>query len=342
MSLLLVQGGERIIKVRKLLIQDNDKLNEVKFVKASSGVKILGSNCDNCLSGTKLYPNNKDALELAKKEMKNIWEKMPIVKEGVCIQAPVISNLDALHQLLTKDKIPIMNVNLRNLNEKDIDKIKNKFLDIKDKELKCLLYFGKVNINEKIKFEKLCEDNNLKFFHSEVVYSLLEDYLKYKKICLEERQKDQISNSEAVFPCKLKILKQHIYMKGGSEELLFGVKVKAGTLKIGTPIVAIPNKFKNKGKIINIKTDKELVLGKVISIEHNNEEVKEGLIHEEVCIKLDNPNELSYDRQFDSNDDIVSHITRNSIDILKKDYRNKMKNEDWLLIIEIKNLLKIK
>ena len=88
------RGGERIVKVRKLLIQNNDNLEEVTFVKASIGVKIIGSNCDNCLSGTKLYPNNKNVLELAKKEMKNIWEKMPIVKEGLCIQAPVISNLD--------------------------------------------------------------------------------------------------------------------------------------------------------------------------------------------------------------------------------------------------------
>ena len=74
-----------------------------------------------------------------------------------------------------------MNVNLKNLNEKDIDKITNKFLDIKDKELKCLLYFGKVNINEKNTFEKLCEDNNIKFLNSEVVYTLIENYLEYKK-----------------------------------------------------------------------------------------------------------------------------------------------------------------
>ena len=48
----------------------------------------------------------------------------------------------------------------------------------------------------------------------------------------------------------------------------------------------------------DIKSEKELILGKVISIEHNNEEVKEVKLHDEVCIKLDNPNELSYDRHF--------------------------------------------
>ena len=270
-----------------------------------------------------------------------VVEKMPTVKYGICIQGPVISNLDALHQLLTKDKIPIMNVNLKNLNEKDVDKITNKFLDIKDKELKCLLYFGKVNVNEKNTFEKLCEDNDIKFFHSEVVYSLIENYLEYKKKCLEERQKNQILNSEAVYPCKVKILKQHIYMKGGAEELLFGVKVKAGRLKIGTQLIAIKNKFSNKGKLINIKSEKELILGKVISIEHNNEQVKEVKLHDEVCIKLDNPNELIYDRHFDANDDVISYITRDSIDILKKDYRDQMTKTDWLLLIELKNLLLI-
>ena len=172
------KGGERIVKVRKLLVKNKKKFEEVESVRASSGVRILGSNCDNCFSGTKLHPLELGGLELAKKEVESIWDKMPMEKVGVCIQAPTISNLDALHQLLTKEKVPIMSINLRTLNEKDLDKLLIKIDEVKDLEFKCLLYFGKVDNKEKEVFSKLCKNRGIHFINSEIVYGLIEEYLK--------------------------------------------------------------------------------------------------------------------------------------------------------------------
>ena len=50
---------------------------------------------------------------------------------------------------------------------------------------------------------------------------------------------------------------------------------------------------------------------------------------------MDNPNYLSYGRHFDNKDTIISKLTRESIDILKKDYREEMAKEDWMLVIEL-------
>ena len=118
---------------------------------------------------------------------------MPMEKVGVCIQAPTISNLDALHQLLTKEKVPIMSINLRTLNEKDLDKLLIKIDEVKDLEFKCLLYFGKVDNKEKETYTKLCNRQRNPFFdiNSEIVYGLIEEYLNFKKDCLENRQKEQ-------------------------------------------------------------------------------------------------------------------------------------------------------
>ena len=186
------KGGEKVVKVRKLLVKNKKKFDEVESIRASSGVRILGSNCDNCFSGTKLHPLELGGLELAKKEVESIWDKMPMEKVGVCIQAPTISNLDALHQLLTKEKVPIMSINLRTLNEKDLDKLLIKIDEVKDLEFKCLLYFGKVDNKEKETYTKLCKDRGIHFINSEIVYGLIEEYLNFKKDCLENRQKEQI------------------------------------------------------------------------------------------------------------------------------------------------------
>ena len=101
-------------------------------------------------------------------------------KVGVCIH-PTISNLDALHQLLTKEKVPIMSINLRTLNEKDLDKLLIKIDEVKDLEFKCLLYFGKVDNKEKT-YTKLCKDRGIHFINSEIVYGLIEEYLNFRRL----------------------------------------------------------------------------------------------------------------------------------------------------------------
>ena len=65
-------------------------------------------------------------------------------------------------------------------------------------------------------------------------------------------------------------------------------------------------------------------------------------LHDEVCIRIENPNELSYDRHFDYKDEVISRLTRESIDILKKDYRDEMTKQDWMLVIEMKTIFGIK
>ena len=71
----LVERGRKVVKVRKLLVKEKH-FEEVDSVRASSEFKILSSNCDNCFSGTKLHPLELNGLELAKKEVESIWDKM--------------------------------------------------------------------------------------------------------------------------------------------------------------------------------------------------------------------------------------------------------------------------
>ena len=47
-------------------------------------------------------------------------------------------------------------------------------------------------------------------------------------------------------------------MKEDNKELLLGVKVRAGRLRIGSPLYVVVNEHKNKGKIINMKTEKRI------------------------------------------------------------------------------------
>ena len=43
-----------------------------------------------------------------------------------------------------------------------------------------------------------------------------------------------------------------------------------------------------------------------------------------------------YGRHFDHKDVLVSHITRQSIDMLKENFRDELSKDDWRLVVELK------
>ncbi len=331
------KNGEKIVTVRKLLIQCSNTFQEKSSVRASCGVRILGSNCDNCYSGTKLYPIEESsdlALEKAHQNISSFWSKFVLSDIGVNLQASTFGELDAMYQIFNQENIPIMNLQLKNFQDKDILRVQTRIENIKDKEYRCLLYFGNITPKEMDNYNKLSKakgpHSEVKIFNSKVIYDLLEQYKKYKTECLEERQKNQIKSGDAIYPCKLKILKKFIFMKGGADDLMFGVRVKEGRLRIGSPLF-----------IKDIKKNKNYELGKVISMQKNNEDIEIANCDDEICIRIDNPDYLYYGRHFDNRHEIISRLTRDSIEILKKDYRNEMFKEDWLLVIELMKILGI-
>jgi translation initiation factor 5B len=48
-----------------------------------------------------------------------------------------------------------------------------------------------------------------------------------------------------------------------------------------------------------------------------------------------------YGRHFDHKDELVSRITRESIDMLKENFRDELGKEDWRLVVELKKKFEI-
>ncbi|KAF0920150.1 hypothetical protein E2562_033452 [Oryza meyeriana var. granulata] len=57
----------------------------------------------------------------------------------------------------------------------------------------------------------------------------------------------------------------------------------------------------------------------------------------------ENPQEKTrlYGHHFDESNELISQISRRSIDVLKEYYRDEMNDENWLLIRRLKKLLEI-
>ncbi|KAG6686835.1 hypothetical protein I3842_11G040700 [Carya illinoinensis] len=86
-------------------------------------------------------------------------------------------------------------------------------------------------------------------------------------------------------------------------------------------------------------------IGRIVSIENNHKPVDIAKKGQKVAIKIvgTNPEEQQkmFGRHFELEDELVSHISRKSIDVLKANYRDDLSVEEWKLVVTLKRLFKI-
>lgn len=130
-----------------------------------------------------------------------------------------------------------------------------------------------------------------------------------------------------MFPSIIKILPQHVFNQ--KDPIIVGVEIVEGILKVGTPLC--------------VPAIGGLFVGKVTSIEMNGREQDTARKGMSVAIKIvneSNPN-ITYGRQFDASNSLYSQLTRASIDALKANFKEKLENEDWRLVVKLKKVFNI-
>jgi translation initiation factor 5B len=247
----------------------------------------------------------------------------------VYLLAQTFGELDAGYNILREENINILRGDIGNIS---IRHIENYLMLIEHEELlenRVFMYFHSNEITESKleEINQLCQIRNIRFIHNQVIYQLVSQYNHIRDELVNDRKNKLISSGTVSFPCKLKILKDHIYLRGGDDDFLIGVRVLVGKLKSGTILVS----------------DDSVELGEVMSIEKNNESVLEADEQDEVCIRIRNDNGLYYGRHVNFGNKLYSRMDREIIDKLKRDYRDDMKREWWLLIKdELKPFFNIK
>lgn len=173
--------------------------------------------------------------------------------------------------------------------------------------------------------QELADQLGVRIFQAEIIYHLFDKFTAHIED-VKKKQREQYK-SIAVFPCKLRILPNCIFNK--RDPIVIGVEVTAGKLKQDTPIWVV---------------GKEIIIGKVTSIQTNHVEKEVAKVGDEVCIKIEN---VSADapkmigRHFEETDMLISHITRESIDACKNYFRDDLEKSDWQLMVDLKKILQI-
>ncbi|KAF3434977.1 hypothetical protein FNV43_RR22064 [Rhamnella rubrinervis] len=261
-----------------------------KQIKAAQGIKITAQGLEHAIAGTGLYvvgPQDDldDIKEVAMEDMKSVMNRIDKSGEGVCVQASTLGSLEALLEFLKTPEvnIPVSGISIGPVHKKDV--MKASVMLEKKKEFATILAFDvKVTPEARMNWFKAYIDN------------------------LKEQKKKE-SADEAVFPCVLKILPNCIFNK--KDPIVLGVDVLEGIAKVGTPICVPQREF--------------IDIGRITSIENNHKPVDIAKKAQKVAIKIigSNPEEQQkmFGRHFEIEDELVSRISRNSIDVLKANYR---------------------
>lgn len=108
--------------------------------------------------------------------------------------------------------------------------------------------------------------------------------------------------------------------------MLLGLNVLGGVLKVGTPLCC---------------PDKEnLKIGVVSGIQKNKKDVTEARPEDGgVSVRIDSAGAVQAGKHFNESNQLASMINRNSIDALKKYFKDEMTKADWKLVIRLKDVL---
>ena len=305
------------------------ELLHAKMVVGSIGVRVVAPGIEKALSGSSFYKyNTTEELNEYSEELiddiKKIKKTIKLSPEGVGVAASSLGSLEALLIYLRENKVPVSTVCVGDVAKNDLLRVLTPFLaqeDPKDKKKEHLtmLCFDVKVLDDAAKF---AYDNSIKIIPAKIIYHLTDEYFKHEEEMKNIRKKEAMK--KAVFPCILKPVQ--VFNK--KDPIVLGVDVLAGVLKIGTPI-CVPGKDMLK-------------VGVVDSIEANHKPIKSAKKNNNpVAVKIKNLPSILFGRHLDLEDELVSLLTRESIDSLKDHFRDEMASDDWNLVRKLKGVFNI-
>lgn len=325
--------GPIVTKVKALLtpppLRDQRVSTEFqsnKVVQAAMGFKIAGPNLDKVLSGSSLYvvknPRDTkeldDLMDLVQEDVHDVVSRLDTDNNGVFVHASSLGSLEALLTFLRDNSIPIAGFDIGTVSKMSITKTSIQ-LDKRKPEYAVLLAFD-VNVDPDA--QAMADKMGVKIISKNVIYHLNDECLKHFKTVRDQQK----ASAKPVFPCVAKFLA----MFRSSDPVILGLKIVAGTLRIGTPLY-IPAKG-------------NLIIGRVMTIKKDDKPIEIAKKGDEVSVGIDQ-NHLEhppvFGRHFDGTHDFISHMNRSNVDTLREFYADDLTETDNKLLDKFIELFKI-
>jgi len=303
---LVVAGFDSPVITKVRAIQEvlplTNKYKAAKQVIAASGVRMLLTESEGIVSGMPFQEVKGDLKEVISQFKKEVSGIIKLDKQGIIVKADSLGSLEALMMLLKQENIQIIKAGIGDIGKSDAVSAK---ANLEINPLDSVILGFNVDVEEGV------DKSGIKIIRNEVVYKIIDDLKEWRRLRNAEIEKERLLGLATI--CKLEILHQYVFRN--LNPAIFGVRVLAGKLKVGIPLIA-----EDGEEIAHVKSmqkDKETV-----------EEAKEG---DELAVALPGVN---FERRLKEKKYLYA-------DISDRQFREFKKNKDLLSSSELRVLQEI-
>ena len=316
----IVIGGREepaILKIRALLepkdldeMRDpRDKFKGVDSVYASAGVKISAPGLEVALAGAPLRvaaPGKEDEVYRAvESELESF--RIETKTNGLILKVDTLGSLEAIVDMIKEKNIPIQKADVGEVNKKDV--IDAAIVAEKTPEYAAILCFN-VNIHSDAQEE--IEVNDIKVFHNNVIYNLIDDFERWMIDTKEAIKVDSLKDLR--MPAKIELLPDHTFRS--SKPAIVGVEVIGGKIRPQQMLIREDNKR----------------VGRIHQIQDRQESVQEATKGKQVAISIRGP---TVGRQIKEGDVLYVDIPERHAVLLMKKYKDMISNDDVKILEEL-------
>ncbi|MGQ9582368.1 MAG: translation initiation factor IF-2 [Thermoplasmatota archaeon] len=261
-------GRPLVTKVKALLrpkpldeIRDpRQRFDSVASVTAAVGIKLSAQTLDGVVAGAPLRVVVGEAAEEACRVEAESRPAVETAEEGVTLKADAIGSLEALAFELKSAGIPIKRAEVGEVCRRDVVEAAPE----RNPLHRAILAFNSHPLPDAR--EELAK-GGVALFENNIIYKLIEDYMAWRERRAAELETDR--RAEFVHPGKFRVLPGCVFRI--SKPALVGVRVLAGRLRPGQSIL------REDGRVI----------GRIKSIQKDNEPLKEALTGQEVAVAIE-------------------------------------------------------
>ncbi|MBS7604885.1 MAG: translation initiation factor IF-2 [Candidatus Bathyarchaeia archaeon] len=322
---IIVLGGREkpiVTNVRAILmpkpldeIRDpREKFSSIDEVSAAAGVKIVAPNLDEAVAGAPIYVvPSEDKINEYVKEVSEEVERIKIFTggDGVVLKADALGSLEAIAESLSRSNIPIRLADVGDVSKRDVTEA----LIVKEKEP---LYGVVLAFNVKVLPDAAEEAkaHNVPIFWHNVIYHLIDDYLKWMKQEKEARERSELE--KLIRPAKIRVLPGFVFRR--SKPAIVGIEVLAGQIRPRVPLMTAEGKE----------------IGEILQIQDKGASISYAERGRQVAISIDKP---IVGRHFDEGDILYVYVPENHIRILKTKFKDKLSEDEIETLEEIVKIM---
>ncbi|HET6640837.1 MAG TPA: translation initiation factor IF-2 [Nitrososphaeraceae archaeon] len=239
-----------------------DKFRHVSEVISAAGVKITSPDLAGVMAGSPLFVLNQREDEtrlraIVEAEIKNTFVNKDI--NGVIMKCDTIGSIEAISDLLAKQKVPIRIADVGHVTKRDV--IEASAVREKDRYLGVVLAFN-VRVLEDALRE--AQERQVMIFDEKIIYNLVRSYTDWT--AYQKDHQDVIIFNEIPPVCKFQFLKNFVFRR--NDPAVFGAEILVGKLRQKIPV--INDQGKKIGVIHQIqqsgKTIEEATLGMQVAV----------------------------------------------------------------------------